>query len=720
MTAFFMAAAVLALNLRSPIPSLKEGESARRDYRARVTFRVADAEATRLSREDAEGRAPRVFRESAGHLADLHAQAERLLSDVLDARKAQDLKTKWGLSEAEFQTLKEGLDRKWVRQAADAVAEAARKAVAYGIMDSATRQAELGSSRYEFLARGEGAASEEARRSTTLTLEYPGGVREFLFEELQPLFGGKSDAFRHAVTEALLPRFSPTLKLDGPATAESMRLARSRAPERFRTVIKDTLILSAGEPATPAALRELRAESAAWGKARTGSQEAEERHAEMRRAGAAALGMTVLFVCAFVLLTLGVSRMKPEVFESNTRIAGIYLACLTALTTLRVLENLGVSPQWTPIPLAAMFVTVTAGPGMALATTAFLGALTSLMSAQGAAAALPLALSGAAAALLSGHLRRRTHAFETGIVAGVIQASAVAAVWTWQYGMGEFATARFPVEDAVGALGSGALAGALLSAGMPYVERAFDVATDMRLLEWTDQNQPLLRRLALDAPGSYHHSAVVSSLAEGAAKEIGANPLLACAGGYLHDVGKIARPDYFIENLEGRPSPHANLSPTLSALILTAHTKDGVEIAEQYGVPAPIRRIIAEHHGTYVAEFFYRKAQKEAEKTGGEVKESMFRYRGPRPRSRESAIVMLADAAESATRALSTPSPAAVERLVHELVEARLRDGQLDESRMDITDVRAVERSLARSLLAMAHSRIRYPGAPAAPSGGQP
>ena len=253
------------------------------------------------------------------------------------------------------------------------------------------------------------------------------------------------------------------------------------------------------------------------------------------------------------------------------------------------------------------------------------------------------------------------------------------------------------------------LAGAVMTAALPFVEKFFDVATDLRLREWTDQNQPLLRKLAMDAPGTYHHSTLVSNMAEAAAAQIGANALLARVGGYLHDVGKISRPEYFGENASGQADRHEKLSPMLSALILTAHTKDGVELAARYGVPSPIRHIIAEHHGTGVVEFFYQKAIEEAGPSGGVVNEEIFRYRGLKPHSPEAAIVMLADASESAARSMESISPSGIERLVHDIVEQRLKDGQLDECRMNITDIRRVEKSLVRSLIAVAHPRIRYP-----------
>jgi putative nucleotidyltransferase with HDIG domain len=324
---------------------------------------------------------------------------------------------------------------------------------------------------------------------------------------------------------------------------------------------------------------------------------------------------------------------------------------------------------------------------------------------------VPLMLGGSVALFAVLRLKRRTRLFEEGVLAGLMQLAGVWVMWCIHPPQGQalWSDPRLPIKESLAALGSGVLAGAVMTAALPYVEKFFDVATDLRLREWTDQNQPLLRKLAMEAPGTYHHSTLVSNMAEAAAAQIGANALLARVGGYLHDVGKISRPEYFGENTGGQMNPHDKLSPMLSALILTAHTKDGVELAAQYGVPSPIRHIIAEHHGTSVVEFFYKKAVEEAERSGGAPAEEMFRYRGLKPRSPEAAIVMLADAAESAARSMDSMSPSGIERLVHDIVEQRLKDGQLDECRMNITDIRRVEKSLVRSLTAIAHPRIRYP-----------
>ena len=415
-----------------------------------------------------------------------------------------------------------------------------------------------------------------------------------------------------------------------------------------------------------------------------------------------------MFLVAFALFGLYSVRLTSDVLRSNTRIFGIYTVCLVTLTALRLLEQLGISQHWTPVPLAAMILAVTTGPMLALGATAFIAMMSGIVADPGLDLAMPLLCGGVAGILALRRVRRRTDLIEAGMIAGLTQC---VVAWAMHLmGIREMGQIPgLPVHESVAGLGGGILAGSILAGTLSYVERFFDVATELRLLEWTDQNQPLLRKLALEAPGTYHHSTIVSNMAEAAAEEIGANALLARAGGYLHDVGKLNRPEYFVENTSGSDSRHEKLSPMLSALILTAHPKDGVELAGQYRVPSPLRRIIAEHHGTSLVEFFYDKAIKQADDPDTSVKDSMFRYRGPKPRSPESAVVMLADSIESAARSLDHVSPSRIERLVGDIVVKRLADGQLDESQMSITDIRRVQRSLVRSLTAVSHPRIRYP-----------
>jgi hypothetical protein len=265
-------------------------------------------------------------------------------------------------------------------------------------------------------------------------------------------------------------------------------------------------------------------------------------------------------------------------------------------------------------------------------------------------------------------------------------------------------------------------AGFVVQGILPNFERLFGIATSMTLLEWCDASRLLLRRLAQEAPGTYSHSLVISQMCEEAAEAIGGNGLLARVGALYHDIGKTQKADYFVENQPAQMSRHDRLSPTMSLLIITGHVKDGVEMARAYGLPRVLHQFILEHHGTTVVRYFHHAASEAAAKNkkvgkhDREVPESEFRYPGPKPRSRESAILMLCDGCEGAVRALSEPTPGRIESTVHQVVMARLNDGQFDDCEITLRELKTVERSVVKSLGAIHHGRIKYPGDPAAGS----
>jgi putative nucleotidyltransferase with HDIG domain len=235
----------------------------------------------------------------------------------------------------------------------------------------------------------------------------------------------------------------------------------------------------------------------------------------------------------------------------------------------------------------------------------------------------------------------------------------------------------------------------------------------MTLLELADASHPLLRRLQIDAAGTYNHSLQVATLSETAAEAIGANSLLCRVGSYYHDVGKIHKAEYFAENQTPGENRHINLTPSVSLLIIIGHVKDGVELAKEYNLPTSLISFIQQHHGTTLVEYFYHQAckreQQQTEATAAGVSEMQYRYPGPKPRSKEVAIVMICDATESACRALPEPTANRVETLVHELIMRRLLDGQFDECDLTMRELEIIERSVIKSLLAIYHGRIQYP-----------
>jgi len=236
-------------------------------------------------------------------------------------------------------------------------------------------------------------------------------------------------------------------------------------------------------------------------------------------------------------------------------------------------------------------------------------------------------------------------------------------------------------------------------------------------LDYSDANQPLLRKLAMEAPGTFSHSLLVGSIGEAAAEAISRNGLLCRVGAYYHDIGKINKPSYFAENEMGSTSRHKELSPAMSQLIIVGHVKDGAEMAKEYGLPAVLRQFIETHHGTTLVEYFYNEAKKlktknSKLKTVDAPSESEFRYAGPKPRTKEAAIVMLADTVEGAVRSLTEVTPTRIEAVVHNMAMKRLQDGQFDECDLSLRELSQIEMSISKTLAAHYHGRIAYSKAP--------
>ncbi len=257
------------------------------------------------------------------------------------------------------------------------------------------------------------------------------------------------------------------------------------------------------------------------------------------------------------------------------------------------------------------------------------------------------------------------------------------------------------------------VAGYLVAGSLPFIESTFGVVTDISLLEMSDVSHPLLQELVQRAPGTYNHSITVASIGEAAADAIGANGLLVRVGAYFHDIGKMLKPKYFIENIKkGDESRHEHLAPAMSTLIIIGHVKDGVDLAKQHNLPRQLIDFIEQHHGTTLVEYFYNAAAKQADLQPDhrtDADESLFRYPGPKPQTREAGVMMLADTVESASRTLSEPTPASIENLVHKITLKKLLDGQFDECALKLSEIHTVEESLIKSLIGIYHGRIKYP-----------
>jgi hypothetical protein len=254
-------------------------------------------------------------------------------------------------------------------------------------------------------------------------------------------------------------------------------------------------------------------------------------------------------------------------------------------------------------------------------------------------------------------------------------------------------------------------AGFIMTGLLPFVEKLFGVLTDLSLLELGDITHPLLQELVRRAPSTYNHSITVGTIAEAAAESIGARGLICRVGAYFHDIGKMLKPGYFVENQGKEGNRHDSLVPAMSTLVIIAHIKDGADLARQNRLPQPIIDMIEQHHGTMLMEYFYDRAQTQqaADANGSEIDENLFRYPGPKPQTKEAAVLMLADAVESASRTLVDPTPGRIEGLVGDLAQRRLEAGQFDESGLTLRELGTIERSLAMSVASIYHGRLKYP-----------
>jgi putative nucleotidyltransferase with HDIG domain len=383
--------------------------------------------------------------------------------------------------------------------------------------------------------------------------------------------------------------------------------------------------------------------------------------------------------------------------------------CGLAVAAIGLARILAVQPwdaELIPVAVAAMILAIAYNPHFALMVTFALCVLTSLALGTGIGHFMVLMGGTAAGVLTLDEVRTRTKLIKVGATAALGYF-----ILTWASGLWQNQSLGLVISDSLWRAGWGLMAGFFLGGSLPFIENSFGIVTGISLLELGDITHPLLQELVRRAPGTHNHSITVGAIAESAAERIGAHALLVRIGAYFHDIGKMLKPHYFIENQAGAANRHANLAPAMSTLIIIGHVKDGVDLGRQHHLPERIIDLIEQHHGTTLVEYFYHEASRRNDNNpdGTTVLESAFRYPGPKPQTKEAGILMVADAVESASRTLSDPTPARLEGLVRDLIEKRLHDGQFDECGLTLREIGEIRESLIKSLIAIYHGRVKYP-----------
>jgi cyclic-di-AMP phosphodiesterase PgpH len=425
----------------------------------------------------------------------------------------------------------------------------------------------------------------------------------------------------------------------------------------------------------------------------------------------------------------------PDTFQRNSRVGLVFGVMLFHLCVAKIVMVLSTQSQGglpkefgvllIPFALAPLILSVLLGKNLAVYGAVFVSLWSSILFRGVDAFLLVMSLiSGFIAVFVTIQVRRRSRLLRAGVYVGL-------ATWILAVSFGIISIPWLQLNDmdlsmfmkqSAAAILVGVITAMVVSGALPMLESAFQITTDMSWLEMTDRNHPLLLRLSLEAPGTWHHSDVVADLAEAAANKIGANATMCRACAYFHDIGKLVKPNYFSENIISDENPHDDLAPTMSALIIISHVKEGVDLALKYGLNQRIIDVIQQHHGTSLVAYFYKRAmqQQQDAREGGkimnireedipEVRQESFRYSGPKPQFKESGIISLADAVESASRSLEKPTPQKIEQLVTEIVSKRIAEGQLDECDLTLREIKTILETFRFTLQNMLHTRIRYP-----------
>ncbi|MDB4882568.1 MAG: metal dependent phosphohydrolase [Gemmatimonadetes bacterium] len=427
------------------------------------------------------------------------------------------------------------------------------------------------------------------------------------------------------------------------------------------------------------------------------------------RAPDAVVGGFVVNLLLFATMAAALRTFRPTIYYDRRA-----LALLTALAAVMVLAAAGTlrirpgSPELVPIAFVGIVVSALFDRRVGLLTVVLLTVLIAAQPAFREPASLPVLLAaGTAAALAVRETRSRDQSYLWIIIVAAVTSVAIVSA-----GVAASAPRGYLLAGAIRAVATSVVAviGAMLF--LPMAERISGRETQLTLLEWGDPHHPLLQRLSLEAPGTYAHTVAIANMAEAACRAIGANALLARVGAYYHDIGKLVKPLYFVENQPRGRNPHDKLKPGTSASIIRNHVREGLELADSVGLPASIRAFITEHHGTNTIAYFMERAR---ERDGALLNPAEFTYPGPVPQSAETAVVMLADGAEAAARSLGQPTPERVREVIDHMVSERLEQGQLRDTPLTLRQLTLVKREFARVLGGMYHARVEYP-TPAAPT----
>lgn len=503
----------------------------------------------------------------------------------------------------------------------------------------------------------------------------------------------KNKGAKNALMEVLAFFFRPNAIRDDKETEERQKKAADAVSPVLASVKKNELIAQRGMLITPEDKAKL---------------DALEKALLTKEILTNLVSLSIYSMILYLIVFAAFWFFSPKSFVGGRPLILFHVTSLLTLGLCKVIMVWpGASPYLMPAPLAPLLLVILGFPFHALVSAILTGLWMIVLSKFSLGITTASMIAGLVAIFAGKKIRKRIEFLKAGTWIGIAYFSTLLVFRSFS---------GYPFLDSVQLCLPGLVNGLVISVCLafllvPIFESLFDVTTDITLLEMSDLNHPLLKRMIVEAPGTYHHSLVVSTLAESASEAIGANALLARVGCYFHDIGKIAHSEFFTENQERGRNRHEEMSPRMSSMIIMNHVKDGIDLGRKYKLKNSILKFIPEHQGTGVVYFFYRKALDQA-KPGEKIDPDQFRYPGPKPQSRETAIALLSDSVEASSRSLKEPTPESIRSSVRKIINDKFIDGQLDECDLTLKDLHQIQESFVKNLMAIFHTRVAYPDQP--------
>ncbi len=697
---------------------------------SRVEFNTQDLAQTDRLKEDARQNIPRVYAADLPVLEDIRASLANLprtLAGIEQFDKVdREIRVRFGLNEESFQALHsmagdEERIAQWEHhvEQLDAILRR-RPMLDRQAWQRATQEGRNSQIELRYGPEEEKIADpQRVSRDDAINIEN----REQFADEIARIvrIAGFTDPVASVVRQRLAQNPRPTFSPDTSATIAAQNDAANQILPIRRTITVGQRLYARGDTLEQSALELTKEEIKAF-------------HAQGSLARRMLRWGSVLGFIGALSLGLGayIARFCPKIARKPARFGWLAILMITAVTSAALMGANDPQLLWlgsiTPVVLVAVLVCIAYDQRTALTVSGLTAILVALALRMDVGMVIVMLVGIGCSVAQLREIRERRTLIRMSIVTAI--ALGIAAMCDQLIGLPTVGAGGTAIVGAiVGASAqsviSGLLVGGIALFVLPFIERVFDITTGMTLIELRDPKQPILRELQQRAPGTYNHSLNVASIAESAAESIGADALLTYVGCLYHDIGKMNKPDYFIENQSGGPNKHDKLNPAMSLLVIIGHVKDGMEMASEHGLPKVLRHFIEAHHGTTLVEYFYRRAREQAaqadeERTAEQIlqeaaeqlpDETNYRYPGPRPRTKEVAITMLSDAVESATRTLAEPTPARIDALVRTLANKRMADGQFDECDLTFRELDTICQSISKTVASIYHGRIRYTSA---------